>query len=228
MAEKKAAKKAPKKPATKGKTGQPKIKGKTRRRGSGKKPGDGSSSSIPKGGRKLNSAEKSLRDTLIMQRVAQGWTWEEIGQEAQLSVSQCKRAYKAKKKVMKELLDMDPIDIIKDVIEGFQASIGDLEKMAVQYAEGHPSAAVGAKKGADESRRNLIQLLQSLGVLPQELGTMRFVVEIRQVVELMLTSITKFEARMSRLELPDKQRKLVMGASDELRKTLKDAAGESD
>jgi hypothetical protein len=228
MAEKKPAKKAAaKKAPARKKTGQPKIKGRTRRPGSGKKAGDGDSTGIPKGKKGLTTAQKSLRDTLIVQRKAQGWTWEEISAEIELSVSACKRAYKSKKAVLDDLLERDPIEVVKQVIEGFQTSIGDLEKMAVEYSGNHPSAAVGAKKGADEARRNLIQLLQSLGALPQELGTMRFVVEIRQVVELMVTSITRFEKRIDSIKMPPKHKKEVMAASGELRKTLKEAAGQT-
>lgn len=233
MAEKKPAKKAarkgtkkpPKKsPAKKG--GRPrKTKGVTTRRGQGKGKNDGSSSHIPKGGRGLTNAEKSLRDSLILQRRAQRWTWEQISEEVGLSVSACKRAAKAKRETMLQILDMDPVEVVKKIIEGFEASIGDLEAMAVEYAEKHPSAAVGAKKGADEARRNLITLLQSIGFLPNELGTIRWVVEVRQIVELLTTSVTRFEARIADLDLTDENRKHLEEASGELRKALHEAAG---
>lgn len=223
MAAKKPTKKAaPKRAQRKAK---PAKKPTTRGRGSGKKAGDGGSSKIPKGGRGLTNAEKSLRDSLIVQRVAQGWTWEEISQEVGLSVSQCKRAHRAKKRVMADLLDMDPVEIVKRVIEGFEASIGDLEKMAFEYAAEHPSAAVGAKKGADESRRNLVILLQSIGVLPHELGTLRFVREVRVIVDLLVDSVDRFEKNLNSIELKPKQKKQVLALSGDLRKSLKEAAG---
>jgi hypothetical protein len=229
MAAKSSAKKPAKKPATKAKGAKPRKQPKTRSRGSGKKAGDGAAASVPRGSKGLTNAEKSLRDTLIVQRVAQGWTWREISDEVGLSISQCKRAHKSKKQVMSDLLDMDPVEIVKRVIEGFEASIGDLEKMAFEYGASHPSAAVGAKKGADEARRNLIILLQSIGVLPHELGTLRYVREVRVIVDLLVESVDRFEKRVGAIEMPPKHRKEVRKAADELRSSLKEAAGgESD
>jgi hypothetical protein len=225
MAEKKPPKKAAKKPPAK-KSGRPrKTKGVTTRRGQGKGKNDAAAPSIPKGGHGLTNAEKSLRDSLILQRRAQRWTWEEISEEVGLSVSACKRAAKKKRETMMKLLDMDPIEVVKKIVEGFEASIGDLEAMAVEYASAHPSAAVGAKKGADEARRNLITLLQSIGFLPKELGTIRWVVEVRQIVELLTTSVTRFEARIMELDLSEENRKHLEEASGELRGALKEAAG---
>lgn len=228
MAEKKPAKKTARKgtkkaPAKKAGKVPRKTKDKTKPP-RGKSPGDGHSNGIPKG-KNLTNAEKSLRDTLILQRRAQRWTWEEIAEEVGLSVSACKRAAKAKKETMLQILDMDPIEVVKKIIEGFEASIGDLEVMAVEYASAHPSAAVGAKKGADDARRNLITLLQSIGFLPNELGTIRWVVEVRQIVELLTTSVTRFEARISELDLSDENRKHLEDASGELREALSEAAG---
>jgi len=231
MPPKKAAKKAPKKPAAKPskkpapkKPAPKKTKGVTSRRGEGKSGKDAPSNGIPKG-KNITNAEKALRDTLILQRRAQRWTWEEIAEEVGLSVSACKRAAKAKKETMLQILDMDPVEVVKKIIEGFEASIGDLEVMAVEYASAHPSAAVGAKKGADEARRNLITLLQSIGFLPNELGTIRWVVEVRQIVELLTTSVTRFEARITELDLSDENRKHLEDASGDLRKALSEAAG---
>jgi hypothetical protein len=236
MAAKKPAKKSARKRAQKSaqKTGKgkkpsgrptpKKTKGVTRRRGGGKQKGDGDSRNIPKGSKGLTNAEKSLRDSLILQRRAQRWTWEQIAEEVGLSVSACKRAAKAKRETMLQILDMDPIEVVKKIIEGFEASIGDLEVMATEYAQHHPSAAVGAKKGADEARRNLITLLQSIGFLPNELGTIRWIVEVRQIVELLTTSVTRFETRISDLDLEPKVRKQLEDASGELRKALHEAA----
>lgn len=229
MAAKKPAKKPAKKSATKSAAKRPgkkpAKKPRTRKRGSGKKPSDGDSNGIPKGKTGLSNAEKSLRDSLIVQRVAQGWTWEEISKEVHLSISQCKRAHRAKKKVMADLLDMDPIEIVKSVIEGFQLSIGDLEKMAYEYGAAHPSAAVGAKKGADDARRNLVVLLQSIGVLPNELGTLRYVREVRVIVDILVESVDRFEKHLGAIEMPQKHRKEVLDASKQLRESLKEAAG---
>ena len=224
---KKTARKAPakKKPA-KGKAPR-KTKGVTSRRGEGKSAGSTPSTGIPKGGRGLTNAEKALRDTLILQRRAERWTWEQIAEEVGLSVSACKRAAKAKKATMLQILDMDPVEVVKKIIEGFEASIGDLEVMAVEYASAHPSAAVGAKKGADEARRNLLTLLQSIGFLPNELGTIRWVVEVRQIVEVIMTSLTRFEARIADLDLPPEVRKEVDTEASSLRKALTEAAGKS-
>jgi hypothetical protein len=172
----------------------------------------------------LTLPEKSLRDSLILQRRAQGWAWAEIAAEAGLTVGGAQRAFRAKRAILPQLLSQDPMEVVEQMIEGFQASIGDHEKMAAAFASINPGAAVSAKRGADEARRNLLFLLQSIGFLPHELGTIRWLVESRQVVEVIVAQLVSFESTLKDLDMPDDSRKVIEEGAGTLRAALLSAA----
>lgn len=176
-------------------------------------------------GARLNAAQQNLRDTLIVVRVGQDWEWEAIAEEAGISVSQCQRAYKAKRNAMPDLMSMDPLDIVRELVEGFQLSITDFEAMASAYVVDNPPAAVGAKKAANGARADLAALLQATGQLPHELGTLRHVVELRAVVGQIVTVVAGFEAKVKRMKLDPAQKRRVVKAASETRKELESIAG---
>lgn len=176
-------------------------------------------------GRRLRAAQQALRDTLIVVRKGQGWTWEVIAEEAGISVSAAKRAYAAKRDAMPDLLEEDPMEIVRRLVEGFLSSIGDFEQMAVAYAEKHPPAAVGAKNGADRARRDLAELLQATGTLPKELGQLRVLVDVRYTVRMIVEAVERFEVSVREAKLPPKKRGPILEASGEVRSRLEEVAG---
>lgn len=172
-------------------------------------------------GPRLNAAKQSVRDTLIVARRHQNWPWEAIAKEAGISVSATKKAYYARRAVGENLLEEDPIEIIRMLVEGFQLSIGDLEQLAVAAVEQkNLPAAVGAKKGANEARGKLQDLLQSVGVLPHELGTLRWHVEFRSVVVQLVDTMDGFVKTIEGLKLPKDKREQVIEAAAKVRDDL--------
>jgi hypothetical protein len=182
---------------------------------------------VPSGPR-LTAAQQSLRDSWMVVRISQGWTFPEVAAEAKISVSQAKRAVKAKREAMPALLEQDPVEIITYLVEGFQASIGDFEKMALAYSQAHPSAAVGAKKAANDARASLTTLLQSVRVLPHDLGTMRHLVDLRAVVAAVIDGVEAFEKKVEEEKLPKAKREPVLAAAHELTEKLEKVAGLED
>lgn len=210
---------------------KPQAKGSRRKTSGPKTPGNESKNgltpvAIPKG-RHLTVAEKNLRDSLIMQRKAQGWSWDEIAEEAGISPSQCKRAHANRKRALPPSLDMDPLDLLRSIIDGFQSSIGDFEHMALGYAERHPSAAVGAKKAANDARWRMTVLLQAIGIFPRELGTMRHVVEVRETAQKFLDLFDRLDAGVTAARgLPaEEQAAALEKATEQARESLDDIVG---
>jgi transcriptional regulator with XRE-family HTH domain len=156
---------------------------------------------IPRG-KNLTAAQQGLRDGLMLQRKAQGWTNEEIAKEAGISISAVKRAIRNRKNAMIETGGRDPFELVDEIVEGFQADIGDFERMALAYAERHPGAAVGAKRSAGDARWRMVILLQATGRLPRELGTLRHIHEIRAVAALLYDSVDEMRKKIKALDLP--------------------------
>jgi hypothetical protein len=172
-------------------------------------------------GPRLTAAAQSIRDTLIVARKHQEWPWEAIAKEAGISVSATKKAYYSRRAASENLLEQDPIEIIRMLVEGLQLSIGDLEQLAVAgMEERNLAVAVGAKKGANDARGKLQDLLQSVGVLPHELGTLRWHVEFRSVVVQLVDTVDGFVKTIEGLKLPKAKRDEVVAAAVAVRDDL--------
>lgn len=179
-------------------------------------------------GRKLTNAEKEIRDSLIVERRMLGWEWEDIATEAGLSVDQCQRNYRAKIKNLPQLLSMKPMKILEMLLAGFQIAVLDFEMMAQTYAEKNPAAAVGAKKAAVETRKEIATLLQSTGQLPHDLGELRILTDVRHSVSIVIGLVEGFESAMRQIELPPEASKAVEKATGQLHTGLKELAEPKD
>lgn len=161
-------------------------------------------------GSRLGAAQQAQRDSLMIARLAQNWTWPAIAAEAGISVDAAKKAVKARQENAPLALKEDPVKIVEDVMTGYQLSVGDLEAMAsAALHDNNVAAAVGAKKAADDVREKILLLLQMTGRLPQELGALRHLIDIRAIAVRMLDTMDEFERRILEMDLNAKQRKEV-------------------
>jgi AcrR family transcriptional regulator len=144
-------------------------------------------------GPRLSAAKQALRDTLIVTRKAQDWPITAIATEAGVTERQVLRVLKDRQALGQALLDRDPIDVVKTMATQLQGSIGDFEAMAYAYGESHPSAAVGAKKGADQAREKLLVLLQATGRMPKELGGLGDLMAMRALAAEMVDAVRAFK-----------------------------------
>lgn len=144
--------------------------------------------------RKMSAAQQSLRDQLMVQRLAEGWSYPDIALESGLTVAGAKAAIKRRLADAPLGLQTDPVKVIEGVFQGYQLSVGGLEAIAVQAVGAENfSAAVSAKKGANEARDKQIALLQATGRLPQELGALRHLIDLRAIAVRMLDAMDQFE-----------------------------------
>lgn len=204
----------PKAPRAKAKPGD-KRKRKGAARGKARKPS-----------KALTAAQRSVRDTLMLTRRIQGWDWPEIMAEAGIKRKQtAEELVKAKRESMPKLLDRDEVEIIENLILELQVSIGDFEKIANAALDGNNlNVAVGAKARADDSREKLRELLQSVGALPHDLGTMTHIIDIRAIVVEINSVVEGFVDVVRALPLPDDQRGLVIEAAEKVAGRLDDIA----
>lgn len=144
-------------------------------------------------GPRLTAAAAGLRDSLIAARIAQGFTWEEAAGEAGISVTSARDAVANRRKVMPIQLNMDPAEIVERAFEGFMLSVADFERMAAEAARKDLySVAVGAKRSANDAREKVLALLQVVGRLPEDLGDLRHLVDLRRIAQQMLDAVARF------------------------------------
>ncbi len=114
--------------------------------------------------------------------------------EAGVTERQVLRVLADRQALGQALLDRDPIDVVKRMATQLQASVGDFEAMAYAYGETHPSAAVGAKKGADQAREKLLVLLQATGRMPKDIGGLGDLMGMRELAGEMVDVVRAFKA----------------------------------
>lgn len=136
-------------------------------------------------GARLNSAQTGLRNSLIIARAAQGMEWKDIAKEAGISARQCQRVAEAARSVDSPV-DESPMQLLEGIASGFARSIGDYERMAFAWADTNQSAALGAKKAADETRARLASLMAEVGKLPSNLELFRSEMAMQRIAEQMV------------------------------------------
>jgi len=218
--------KGPKAQAQKGKVRHGKGGGKSTRRAAGRVIGKviDPETEVKKPGKKPTRAQKSMRDSRIVALRGMGFGFEEIAEAVDLSVRQVERNYYRRIEDLPTLLDMEPLEVIRNLVIGYQNSILDFEQMAAETD--HVSAAVGAKKGANDARAHLTRLLQATGQLPQELGTLRHIVEVRHVVGVLIDTVESFVAKVESMELDEGDREAIVGEARLVEDKLHEIAGQ--
>lgn len=179
-------------------------------------------------GSKLSAAHQQLRDTRMLVRYAQGWTWPMIAAEAGMTLSGAKRAVRARRENAPIVLSIDPAKIIEDMAEQLTLSIGDFEAMAAAFLGTNPNAAIGAKRSANDAREQLLRLIQATGRLPQELGALRHLIDLRAIGIRMLDAVDGFERRVNDLEVDAATRRELTASALEVRSTFYDLIGLDD
>ncbi|HEX7088686.1 MAG TPA: hypothetical protein VF192_01040 [Longimicrobiales bacterium] len=146
-------------------------------------------------GARIGAARQAVRDDLMIARLAQGWTWPMVAEEAGLSVPGAKKAVAARREAAPMKLAMDPVKIVEQTMEGYVASIASFEALAVAAVhDTNWAAAVGAKKGANDARQKILALLQATGRLPQDMGQLRHLMDLRMLAQQMVAAVDGFEA----------------------------------
>ena len=163
----------------------------------------------------------------MLTRKIQGWTWEDLSAEHGLSVTAVKEAVKKKKESLPRLLDKKETEIIEQMVEELQVSIGDFEQIASAAMEqANLPVAVGAKGRADTARGQLLELLQSVGKLPNDLGTLTWIIDIRAVVLEINGAVEEFVKAVEKevADLPDATRTPILEAAGTVTKKLDEIA----
>jgi hypothetical protein len=174
---------------------------------------------------RLNSAQRAQRDSLMVARRVQGWTWEAIAQEAGVTVTTAQKAVDARSNTPIHF-NADPVRVIEDVFTAYQLSIGDFEAIAMEaLAANNYAAAVGAKKGANDARDKVLTLLQLTGRLPHELGSLRHLIDLRAIAVRMLDTMDAFEERIAAMAFTPEDRLQIREATREVRTTFNELLG---
>lgn len=144
-------------------------------------------------GTRLSAAKQALRDQLMVQRVAEGWTWGSIAAEAGMTPSAARNAVQRRIRDAPLHLKSDPVEVVERIFQGYQLSIGSFEALAVAAVEtGNLAVAVGAKRSANDARDRVLAVMQATGRMPQEMESLRHLIDIRAIAVRMLDAMDDF------------------------------------
>lgn len=141
-------------------------------------------------GARLRAAEKAMRDALIVQRVHESWTWPMIAEESGISVRQAQRVWESFRDQASPW-DVDPSVYVEELARGYRITVGQFTALAA--TADNTAAAVGALKGANDAREKMMALMQSVGIVPEDLGTLKLHRDVRAVAVEMLDTMDAFE-----------------------------------
>lgn len=137
-----------------------------------------------------NAKEQFERNMKIVADKMRGDTWARISERHALSIAQCKKVFVAFRDQNDLMLEANPVDIVRELLEGYMADIADLTE--VYRTCDNPSARVGAINARLNARAKIIELRQAIGNLPHDLGTLRLEVDAQVTVERVFTVLERF------------------------------------
>lgn len=127
----------------------------------------------------MNTAERQQRNEMIVSMRARGVSERQVAQTLNIDRTTVQRVMKEWKAANPTLRSQDPLDIIDEMLIGFQA---DLEELALLSVTAKTEAArVGAINARMAARDRIIGLLQSTGVLPNDLGKLSVEIDVRYI-----------------------------------------------
>ena len=141
--------------------------------------------------------ERVERNLAIVERRMRGDRWEDIANDHGVTIRRCKQIVEAYRASNPTLRHHDPVEVVDELLEGYAADIRALnETYDKANLANNVSGAVGAVNARMNARERIAELLQAIGVLPHDLGTMHLIIEGRVVAE-------KVFAVLERYELPE-------------------------
>lgn len=149
-------------------------------------------------------ARRRMRNAAIVAAIGTGETPRELAKQFGITARQITRMLATREKAPSDLGTV-PLELIKDLLRSYRESIADFEAMAARYVDTHPTAALGAKRSALETRDKLAVLLQAIGKLPENLEVFRSQEDMRRTGLEMIGAIEL--AKAGELSLDELQRR---------------------
>lgn len=128
-----------------------------------------------------NWVVKGERNNKIVALKARGFTVPAIAEYFSLSTAQIESILRDWRQSNPSLRHTDPLEIIDEMLHGYQADMQQLGEIAESTTSGN--IAVGAINARMAARDRIIALLQSTGVLPHDLGKLRIELDIRYIAQ---------------------------------------------
>jgi hypothetical protein len=138
--------------------------------------------------------EQANRNAEIVAGKMRGLSWSQLAASYGITIRRCQQIFAEWREENPTLRHHDPIEIADDLLDGYTADIEELVLIAATSDQ--DAVRVGAINARMNARQRITELLQALGVLPNDLGEMRIQIDARITAQKVL-------AVLEPLGLPD-------------------------
>jgi hypothetical protein len=126
----------------------------------------------------VTSQERADRNHDVVSARARGLSWTEISRRFNITDRQCRRVVAEYRESGPRLHQIDPIETIEDALDHYDSVIEDMAILAESTS--HDGTKLGALKGRLEAVRGKLDLMEAVGILPRDLGRLRFEIDVRR------------------------------------------------
>ena len=131
------------------------------------------------------------RNAEIVQARIRGLPWTTIANTYGVSARQCQQILRDYRGTNPTLQTREPLEIIDEVLEGLEAAIEELA--IVSHTTRNDAVRVSAINSRLGAQQQIVNVLQTVGVLPNDLGTLRMQVDARVTADRVLSVIEQFD-----------------------------------
>jgi hypothetical protein len=136
----------------------------------------------------LTARDQEARNMKIVRARLLGLTEKEVAAKFELSEKTISNIMAKYRKSQPRLRRHDPMQIVDDFIDAYHADASFLAEVQMEAQEkGNLNAAVGATNAKTQIRQRLQELLQAVGVMPNDLGTLHLVEDGRVMGERLMS-----------------------------------------
>lgn len=139
---------------------------------------------------RLGVKEQYERNLDIVAMRVRGKPWSVIAAKHNLKVRRCQYIFAEWKSLNPTLRHHDPIDIVDELLYGYQAVLQDLAE-DVDKAPPGSAQRVGANNSKLRAYREMAELLQAVGALPNDLGTLSLLVDGQITADRIITVLER-------------------------------------
>jgi hypothetical protein len=147
----------------------------------------------PKG---LTTSKKRERDKeIVRDRLVNDLSWGALALKYDLDERSCRRIVAAhRKKNVASLSEIDPEGEVWDHLQGFEAQIERMRDLREDArAQRNLNAVLGAERLITTLRQAKLDLMQEAGLLPRNLGSLRRIFEVEEVVGVVMSVLDRVE-----------------------------------
>jgi hypothetical protein len=141
--------------------------------------------------KQLSQLEQVQRNMKIVRMRVRRRPWWKIAEDTDLTIRRCQQIFEEWKGTNPTLRTHEPVKIVDEILYGLEATIEDLAEM-IADDKNSTLVKLGAQNSKLRAYREMAEILQAIGALPNDLGTIQLQVDGQITAERVIMVMEKF------------------------------------